>query len=204
MMRFLILSLVAALLFGFAGTASAAETQAKVGEPAPDFELQSVRGDETHRLSDYQGKTVVLTWQGTGCPWNKMRENAGYERILYPMAQDYKDQDVVFLAINSNKTEPEEQVAAYARQHQTPYPILKDPGNKVADLYGAQTTPHFFVIDKEGVLRYQGGFEKAPANPNMVGQSDEAYLVPVLNALLAGEELPYQQTQPKGCRVFRE
>lgn len=196
---------VLALLLAMPTMSVAAEkTTAQVGEMAPDFELPVVGSDERIKLSDFRGeKIVVFTFQSTQCPWNYMRENAGYERVLYPMAQEYAQKDVVFLALNPNNNESVESLESYIQKHQMPYPLLKDQDHKVADLYGAKTTPHFFVIDKEGVLRYKGGFEAVPGNPEQAGHMEEQYLRPVLDALINGSDLPYTETVSKGCAIKR-
>lgn len=180
------------------------QAKAKVGEMAPDFTLPAIGGGEQVKLSDFRDdKIVVLTFHSTECPWNYMRPTAGYERVLYPMAEAYADQDVVFLAINSNRNESAESLESYIEKHQTPYAILKDEGNQVADQYGAKTTPHFYVIDKQGKLRYMGGYEAVPGNPEQCGEMDEQYLKPVIDAVISGSEPPYTETKPKGCGIKR-
>lgn len=196
---------VSAIALSLLLTGSARAQDAAVGEPAPQFQLTDVLTGEVVSLSDYSDKTVILVWQSITCPWNVNREDGGYERVIYPLAEQWAEQDVVILAINSNQSESVEEVASYATEQQTPYPILKDPGNIIADAYGAQTTPHFFVISAgdEQTLVYQGGFESVPSSPEQCGQSDEPYLGPVVQALLAGEELPYTETLSKGCTIKR-
>lgn len=183
--------------------ASVMAEAAKVGEPAPDFTLQSVTDGKEYKLSEVEG-IVVLVWQSKDCPWDKMRADGGYQRVLSPLAAEYQGKGVTFLAINSNKTETAEQLSSYHQSAGMTYPILKDPGNKVADAYGAKTTPHIFIRDAAGKLIYKGGIEKAPTSPDKCGQMDEQYLVPVLNAALAGEALPVTETVSKGCSIKRE
>jgi len=176
-----------------------------IGDAAPAFSLDDVATGETHSLADYQGKVVVLTYQSISCPWNFKRESAGYERYLAPLSQQYADQDVVFLAINSNYNESVEEIASYHEENAIPYPILKDPGNVVADAYNAKTTPHVYVIaaDEAQTLLYMGGVEQIPTSPEQASKMDEQYLEPVLKAVLAGEELPYTKTSSTGCGIKR-
>jgi len=184
--------------------ATPAFAEATVGEPAPQFELTHVKTGNSHALSDFSDKVVVVVFQSIHCPWDKMRENGGYQRMLSPMAEKYADKGVQFLAINSNKNESAEQVASYLDKHSIPYPILKDPGNQIADAYGAQTTPHVYVISKgEQELLYKGGIEEVPGSPAQCGQMDEQYLKPVLDAVLAGKDAPYTVTKSKGCSIKR-
>ena len=179
------------------------KTKAKVGHAAPGFTLTDVSTGEDVSLSDFEGQIVVLTWQSVTCPWDAVKDDAGYGRVLYPMAEKYKDQGVVFLAINSNKNESVEKIAKFAEKHSTPFPILKDPGNQVADIYGAKTTPHIFIKGKDGNLAYKGGIEEVPGSPAQCGQMDTQYLEPVLQALLAGNTPPVTSTTAKGCSIKR-
>jgi peroxiredoxin len=201
----LMTAMAMALVMAMPSPASADDkVKAKVGEKAPDFELTDVVTGEAVRLSDFRGeKIVVVTFQSMTCPWDSLHADRGYQPILSKLAEEKAEHNVQFLAINSNVTESVEQLASHVQSYPIPYPVLKDPGNQVADIYGGRTTPHFYVIDKEGVLRYNGGFEKAPGSPAQVGQMDEQYLVPVLQALIAGEEPPVTNTVPRGCSIKR-
>jgi peroxiredoxin len=206
MKNYLSILATAAVLSLATGVASAAErVDPVIGEPAPQFSLADVVTGETVSLADYQGKVVVMMFQSINCPWDKMRESGGYQRYLSPLSQQYADQEVVFLAINANKNESIEEVGSYHQEHALPYPILKDTNNIIADAYNAQTTPHTYVIaaDEAQTLLYMGGIEQVPTSPEMCGQMDENYLEPVLNAVLAGEELPYTKTASKGCGIKR-
>lgn len=192
--------------YAFVGTSSTVvAADAELGESAPGFTLKNVATGEDVALSDYEGKTVVLVFHSISCPWYEMRENGGYDRVLAPMAETYADKDVVFLGINANRTEPTEEVAGYVSEHNSPYAVLKDEGNVVADAYGGQVTPHVFVINGEGELVYRGAIEKKVSNPGACGTSDTQYLAPVLDAIIDGSELPYTDTtsEIKGCGIKR-
>ena len=194
-----------ALVFAAAPSMAAERVDPTLGDPAPQFSLTDVVTGQTVSLADYQGKVVVVTFQSINCPWDRMRDSGGYQRYLSPLSQQYADQNVVFLAINANKNETAEDVGSYAQQHEIPYPILKDDNNVIADAYNAKTTPHTYVIaaDEQQTLVYMGGIEQVPTSPEVCGEMDENYLVPVLNAVLAGQELPYTKTTSKGCSIKR-
>ncbi|MCB9880385.1 MAG: redoxin domain-containing protein [Planctomycetes bacterium] len=71
---------------------------------------------------------------------------------------------------------------------------LVDHGNTVSTLFGARTTPHCFVIDAKGVLRYAGaldGYAQDKKNP-------EAYVKNAIDALLAGKDVETTSTRPYG------
>ncbi len=168
----------------------------RLNKSAPTFELPGTDG-KNHKLTDYKGKTVIIHFQSNQCPWER-----AYQPILSKLASD--NPNVVFLGINSNKAETMEEIKATQDKEKIPYVILKDKGNKVADDYGAQTTPHIYIIDATGKLVYVGGVEKAPANASSVGKAKEQYLTENLAAIKDGKALPYTQTLSKGCGIKRE
>jgi peroxiredoxin len=170
----------------------------EVGKQAPGFTLKDTEGN-SHSLSDFQGKIVVLHYQQNGCPWEK-----AYQSYFNDVSKKYAGKDVQFLGINSNKTESMSQVKKVKQNRPIAYPVLKDPGNKVADQYAAKTTPHIYIIDKQGTLRYRGGVEKVPAAPSEVTKSETQFLEPALNALINGSEVPHKVTKSKGCGIKRE
>ena len=188
----------------FAGQKEAlAADAAKIGDTAPAFSLPDVKTGSEVSLADHKGKVVVLMFHSTSCPFYKMHEDKGYDRVFVPMVDSYKGKDVVFVGINANRTESTEKVKAYVEKHDINYTVVKDEGNKIADAYGAKVTPHVMVIDQEGKLRYRGGVEKLSGGPAGCGESDTQYLAPVIDALLDGSEPPYTETKASGCGIKR-
>ena len=182
--------------------AHAAEN-ATIGEAAPDFTLKNVVTGEDVALADHQGKVTVLIFHSTSCPWYRMREDGGYDRVFVKTAEAYKDKDVAFIGINSNRTDSTEKVKAYVEKHNINYTVVKDPNNVIADAYQAKVTPHVFVVGKDGKLAYKGGVEERPSNPKACGDSDVQYLGPAIDALLEGSEVEVQETKPVGCSIKR-
>ena len=167
----------------------------KLGEAVPDFKLHDTSGKE-HRLSDYRGKVVMLHFWSATCPF-VMR----YDERLKEITNDYSKRDVIVLAIDSNSNETPDQIKAVAQKRGVPYPILIDPGNKVADQFGAITTPHVFLIDQKGKLAYEGAVDDqgwSEDNPVKIRYVREA-----LDAVLAGSEAPHPKTKTVGCTVKR-
>ena len=177
----------------------------ELGQVVPDFTLPVLGGEGDWRLSDQSGKIVVVVFHSIKCPWYRMRADGGYDRVLNKLAPEWVEKEVVLVGINSNHNDSREDIAAYLKKHDIAYPVLKDNGSEVADLLGGKTTPHFFVIDTEGKLVYRGGFEAVPASPKVCGDSEEKYLVPVIDELLDGDDapLPYTDTASKGCGIKR-
>lgn len=140
-----------------------AEPTAKVGEPAPAFTLPSVAG-ESISLADYAGKTVVLEWFNPDCPFVKYAHGEGGP--LASLANEQSKAGIVWLAINSGAAGKEGAGVDRNKQAQVDWklehPILIDEDGKVGRTYGAQTTPHMFVIDPSGKLIYAGALDNAP------------------------------------------
>jgi peroxiredoxin len=139
------------------------EPTAKVGEPAPAFTLPSVAG-ETISLADYAGKTVVLEWFNPDCPFVKYAHDEGGP--LASLGNEQSKAGIVWLAINSGASGKQGAGVERNKQAQADWklehPILIDEDGKVGRTYGAQTTPHMFVIDPAGKLIYAGALDNAP------------------------------------------
>jgi peroxiredoxin len=193
--------LVTALIVGSAGLASA-QTTAELGKPAPAFELKDTSG-KTVKLADYRGKTVVLEWFNSGCPFVKYAHGEGplKDQAKRPGAARA---DVVWLAINSSASgkqghgvEVNKQAAA---EWKMTHPLLIDESGAVGRMYGAKTTPHMYVIDASGKLVYRGALDNAP-----MGRSSDAqpvsYVQAALDDLAAGRAVRTAETQSYGCSV---
>ncbi|MFW5883233.1 MAG: redoxin domain-containing protein, partial [Verrucomicrobiota bacterium] len=158
MIRKSILTLIALSLSAIAF----AEVQS--GEKAPDFTLTDTEG-QTHSLSDFEGKFVVLEWLNHDCPFVVRHYKSG---AMPAMQKDFTEKGVVWLSINStnpdhaNYKTPEEANALTASYEAAPTAVLMDESGEVGQAYGAQTTPHMYVIAPDGTLLYQGAFDDDP------------------------------------------
>ncbi|MFG0292769.1 MAG: thioredoxin family protein [Phycisphaerales bacterium JB050] len=198
---------VAALSVSVTGSAVAAqsnEAKAKVGEKAPDFTLTDLQGEKVHTLSEYtkEGKVVVLEWFAPDCPYVIKHYSNTETSTVNTLVNEYKDKDVVFLAINSSaadhpygKTDRNlERVEEWKINH----PLLVDASGVVGKTYGARTTPHMFIIDTDGVLRYAGALDN---NSSSRGVGETNYVRQALDEILAGETVTVSETRPYGCGV---
>lgn len=168
----------------------------QVGAPAPRFTLTTVDG-KTFSLADAarSHKAVVVMFIATKCPYSN-----AYNDRMRDMAAAYEKQGILFAGINSNKTEPAEEVIDHAKKHGFAFPLMKDPDNKVADLYEARHTPEIFVVDPEGKLRYHGRIDENYEEPTKVTSPD---LKNALDALIAGRPIAKAETKAFGCSIKR-
>jgi len=164
----------------------------QINHPAPDFELPDLEG-VPHRITGAQGQVLVLNFWSSECPWAQRGDE-----ILMELKPAWGDR-VELWSIASNAIETDEQLAlaAEARKHGL---VLRDAEHVVADLYGAVTTPHFFLIDEKGVLRYRG----APDDTSFRQREPTVhYLKDAVEALLNGREPNPADTAGYGCTIVR-
>ncbi|ODP38617.1 redoxin domain-containing protein [Sphingomonas turrisvirgatae] len=192
---------VAAIL-AFALAAPSAAEQAN-GKAATDFKLTDASG-KTVQLSDYRGKPVVLEWNNPGCPFVQRHYDSGNMQKTQATA---KAGGAVWLTINSGAPGKQGHLdAAGARKFVTdkkaaPTHYLLDPKGVVGKGYAAKTTPHIYIIDAAGVVRYQGAIDDKPAaRPEAMGAARNHALA-ALNEIKAGKPVSVAQTQPYGCSV---
>lgn len=196
-------SLLAALLSLSLLPSAAWALQAKVGKAAPDFTLSDADGKDVS-LSSFKGKTVALEWTNRECPYVKKHYGAGNMQRLQ---KDYTGKGVVWLTINSGAPGKQGHVdgagakKVVAADGAAPTKYLLDPTGRVGKLYGAKTTPHMYVVDAKGVLRYAGAIDSIPsADPDDI-KTAKNYASSALDAVLAGNDVEEPSTRPYGCGV---
>jgi hypothetical protein len=101
--------------------------------------------------------------------------------------------------VASNANEPLDLLKKVAGQLGLPF-VLRDFNHQVADLYGAQTTPHMFVLDEQGLIRYMGGLDAITIRKRTASRF---YLRQAVEALLDGRQPEISQTDPHGCTIVR-
>lgn len=178
-------------------------SDAEIGESAPNFTLEGTDGAE-YALSDLEGKFVVLEWLNFGCPYVDMHYRTGN---IPGLQETYTEQDVVWLSIVSSAPgtqghyPPDEMNARNEEHGGTQTAILMDPTGDVGRTYGAQTTPHMYIINAEGVLVYKGGIDDMPTADAAGREEATNYVRTTLDAALQGEEVSVQTAPPYGCNV---
>jgi len=190
-------------LTSLAATAVFALDPPPVGSPAPDFSLANAKG-ETHSLSQYKGKYVVLEWFNPQCPFVKKHYGSGN---MQELQEEYTGRGVVWLTINSSapgtwgalSPEQADQKMTEWKMHQTA--LLLDPEGKAGRAYGAKNTPNMVVVNPEGNIIYEGAIDsKATPNPGDIPNSTN-YVRAALDESLGGKSVTTAKTKPYGCAV---
>jgi thiol-disulfide isomerase/thioredoxin len=162
---------------------------------------------KTLSFKDLRGKVVLIHFWSKDCPYEIVADPKFTE-----LEKRWKDKkDVMILAINANATEIGAERSADGsgytaiREHMKKkgltFPVYADHGNKVADLFQAQSTPHCFVLDKKGTIVYAGGLDDDPKGDK--GEATKHYARDAVEATLAGEEVAVKDSKPYGCSIKR-
>jgi peroxiredoxin len=165
-------------------------------DPAPTLELPDTEG-RVHTLDAGAAPATVVVWTCNHCPYAL----AWHDRIV-DAARDYADRGVRFLAVNSNDAEryPADSLEAMRERvaaEEWPFPYLHDAGQDAARAWGAEKTPHLFVLDSERRLRYEGAPDPDYGDPS----HEAAWLREALDQILAGDEVARAATDPVGCSI---
>lgn len=124
-----------------------ADSPAIVGAAAPDFELLQRDGTPI-RLSDLQGKVVVVNFWASWCP--PCREEMP---ALQAISQDYADQGLVVLGVNTTYTDSREDALEFINTLDLTFPILFDETGEVTEkMYGVFGLPVTFWIKVDGTI----------------------------------------------------
>ena len=194
-LRYALAATVAVSTLALAGEATG--PQLEPGAKAPSFSLKATDG-KTYSLADSMGKKgTLVVFTCNHCPFAK-----AYEDRLIALAKAYQPKGIAFLAINANDPSiaPDDSfdnMVARAKDKSLPYPYLYDSTQEIAKAYGAQVTPHAFLLDAGGVVRYRGRIDDS-VKPDEVKSKD---LQNAIDAVLAGKPVPVDSTKAFGCGV---
>lgn len=176
---------------------------ARIGDPAPNFTATDTNG-QTHKLSDYAGKFVVLEWHNRGCPYTQKHYNSGNMENLQ---REWTGRGVIWLTVISSAPGKQGFVTAsdenaYVKQvNAAPTAVLLDPTGTLGHLYEAKTTPHMFIINPQGTLIYNGAIDDRPTADRSDINGAKNYVSAALEQALAGKPVTTPTTRPYGCSV---
>lgn len=183
--------------------AASVQSNAVVGSPAPNFEATDSTG-KLHKLSDLRGKIVVLEWTNDMCPYVHKFYDSG---TMQKMQEDAVSKGIVWLSVVSSAKNKEgftdaeganKDIAKF-KSHETGR--LLDPTGALGHLYTATSTPHMFVVDRNGVLAYAGAMDDQPSVSPSTLKDAKNYVTAALDDLMAGRPVAVSTSKPYGCAV---
>ncbi len=178
-------------------------SEAKVGSPAPAFEVMDATG-KVQKLSDYKGKNVVLEWYNKDCPYVVKHYSVGN---MQKIQKETTEKGFVWLTVISSAKgkqgylDQKEALANAQTAGAAPSAILIDDLGKMGRAYGAKTTPHMYLIDDKGILRYNGAIDSNSSASSATIEKADNYILAATNSLLKGEKIAKESTKPYGCSV---
>ncbi len=182
----------------------AVSQQVTIGAPAPQFTLAGSDG-KNHSLAQYKGSIVVLEWLNHECPFVKKHYSQG---AMQRLQKSMVDKGIVWLSINSSAPgkqghlTKELAVEVTAEKKATPTVVLLDGADgAVGKSYGARTTPHMFVIDKQGNVAYAGAIDSNSSSDPATIPDAVNYVAQAVDELLAGKAVSLPTTKSYGCSV---
>lgn len=195
--------LLSSLILGLVLAVTPARAQVENHKPAPEFTLKDTNGSDVS-LSQFKGSYVVLEWLNYDCPFVKKHYSGGNMQNLQ---KTYTGKGVAWLSILSSAPgkegyyPPEEINKMNQEKSGAPTAILLDPAGEAGKLYAAQTTPHMFVINPDGVLIYQGAIDDIKSVDPDDAAKAENYVSAALNEAMAGKAVTTPSTKSYGCSV---
>jgi peroxiredoxin len=175
------------------------------GDVAPDFTLKGLNPKSKDvSLSTFKGKIVVLEWLNHGCPFVRKHYDSGNMQALQ---KKYTDQNVIWLSVISSAegkqgyVDEKGALKEKVENKSSSTDVLLDPTGKVGQLYGAKTTPHMYIINKDGKLVYQGAIDdKADTDKQSIAMAKN-YVSTALDELISGKKVTAHTTKSYGCGV---
>ena len=180
------------------------EAKPQVGADAPSFSGVTAQG-KTVSLDDLKGKTVVLEWTNKDCPY--VGKHYGTENMQALQRDAKAKHGVTWVSVISSAPgtqgylEPDEALQNVSETKAAPDHVLLDPKGEVGRAYAAVTTPHMYIIDADGKLRFMGGIDDKPSSSWGSVKTAKNYVRAALDDMAAGREVAEAVTRPYGCSV---
>jgi hypothetical protein len=194
---------MASVAFG-ATTVHAQEAPYKLGATIPASLTLTDQTGKVHTMSEFRGSPVVLEWTNPGCPFVRKHYDSGNMQKVQAATVA---KGVTWIAVNSSAPgkqgylDPKTAKADVAKTgFKGTFEALDSTGT-LGKAFGAETTPHMFVIDASGKLAYMGAIDSIPSfSTDDIAKADN-YVVDAVDELLAGKPVTTPQTKSYGCSV---
>jgi hypothetical protein len=175
----------------------------RIGERAPDFTATDTNG-QSHKLSQYAGKFVVLEWHNRGCPYTQKHYTSGNMERLQ---REWTGRGVIWLTVISSAPGKQGYVTAadenafVKEMKAAPTAVLLDSTGALGHLYDAKTTPQMIIINPQGVMIYDGAIDDKPTTDTADISGAKNYVQQALEEATAGKAVSVASTRPYGCSV---
>lgn len=170
-----------------------------IGGYAPDFELPGTDGS-VHHLFRYLERlqAVGVVFMCNHCPYVRL-----YLERLKHIQAEFQEQGFTLIGINPNDADryPDDSfdnMREFATQHQLNFPYLRDVTQDVAHSFGAEKTPQVFLLNRQGILCYNGRIDDNADDPTAV---TTAHFQAAIAQVLSGQTITPTYIPPIGCSI---
>lgn len=172
-----------------------------IGNKVTDFSLRNIDNTIVSLSNFKNAKGFIIVFTCNHCPFAKL-----YPKRLNALNSKYKEQDVPLLAINSMDTliyedETFELMQKKAKTENLNFPYLQDAMQVVGKNFGAEHTPHAFIIWKENnnwIIKYSGAIDDNGEHPELAN----SFISSALEELLHKKLVSKPEIPSFGCRIF--
>lgn len=182
----------------------------ELGASAPDtdYKMQDISG-KLYSLADLKSENGLLViFSCNSCPFvvGNGEDSEGWEGRYKEIAKSAKSAKVEMVLINSNEAKRDgddafEKMKTRAKDKKYNWKYLMDIDSKLANAFGAKTTPHVFLFDKDLKLIYKGAIDD---NVKSAKEAKYHYLKDALKNLEEGKEIANKETKSVGCSIKRK
>jgi peroxiredoxin len=198
-----IVYLLAAMVIMLPLVVTSAKAAIEIGKPAPDFEASDIKGEQ-FKLSNHKGKIVVLEWTNHECPFVGKHYSSGNMQETQKTAMSKGAEWVTIVSSAPGRqghTDAAQAAKILEEAGANPTAKILDESGEIGKLYGARTTPHMFVIDKQGNLAYAGAIDDNSSPKPETIKDAKNYVLAALDEVMAGKAVSTPQTEAYGCAV---
>ncbi len=174
----------------------------EIGSKAPmtDVKMKDVSAKmlSLNDVKKENGLLVVFTCNT--CPFVLSWEDR--YNPLYNLAAS-KNIGVIYINSNEGKRADDdsfEEMKKHASAKSFKAPYVVDTDSKMANAFGAVTTPHIFLFNKDMKLVYRGAIDD---NYKSDKDADKHYLKDAINNLSLGKSINPSETKALGCSIKR-
>jgi len=172
--------------------------QYEIGNVVDDFSLKSTDGEMVSMANYPDAKGYIIIFTCNHCPYA-----IAYEDRIIELHNEWAPKGYPVIAINPNDPDVQpddsfEKMKERASEKNFPFKYVLDKGQKVYPKFGAERTPHVFLVDENSILRYIGAIDN---NYKSAEAADEHYLRDAISALEAGKDPNPAMTKAIGCTI---
>jgi peroxiredoxin len=192
---------LAALFVGLSAFMVGPNKGYKVGDTVQDFNLKNINGEMVSLKNNAGAKGAIVIFTCNHCPFS-----VKYEGRIIALHKKYNKLGYPVIAINPNDPakEPDDSFAAMkvrAKEKGFTFPYIVDESQEVAKQFGAERTPHVYVVSKAGSdfkVSYIGAIDN---NANDAKDATEKYVEQAVDALISGKAVAKNSTKAIGCSI---